>query len=356
MAISSCLLCAILIAYMVLKKDRDGRRKFIMFGCVLLALQSGLRHLSVGPDTYAYSLFFKEYVNADWNSVISALFVDSSEFRDPGFGILVKAFGSIIPDWQCFLIATAVLFFFALGRLLYRYVNTTEGVLLAFTLFTGLFNIMTLSAIRQEITIALSMMVIPWINDRQWIKATTVILIGSLIHVSLLFMFVLYPLILFSEKKLKTLYLIAIGFIPFVALFSKSIVGFMVNYMENDYYACYAEKEGNQGNPIVYASLCTFLVIYQFFNYKYLEGKPKYHYLVPTAIAMTVFFPLIFLDGTMIRIGEYFTLYLMISLPLIFEQVSYKKMAYLASIIVLVFFILSKNENYHFFWENVPVF
>ena len=110
---------------MVLKKDRDARRKFIMFGCVLLALQSGLRHLSVGPDTYAYSLFFKEYVNADWNSVISALFVDSSEFRDPGFGILVKAFGSIMPDWQCFLIATGVLFVFALVRLLYRDVNTT---------------------------------------------------------------------------------------------------------------------------------------------------------------------------------------------------------------------------------------
>ena len=69
---------------------------------------------------------------------------------------------------------------------------------------------------------------------------------------------------------------------------------------------------------------------------------------------MTLAVPLISLDGTMIRIGQYFTLYLMVSLPLVFERVSYRKVGYFGCIAFLALKVFTSDSVYYFFWENVP--
>ena len=130
----------------------------------------------------------------------------------------------------------------------------------------------------------------------------------------------------------------------------------MVSFLANDYYAGYANAE-QDGNPIVYVLLCSIISIYEYFNYNKLISSQKTSFLIPSNILMTLFVPLIFLDGSMIRIGQYFTLYMTISLPLIFDYSSKnRKLAYFVCITLLSLKIFTSGNTYYFFWETVSGF
>ena len=59
------------------------------------------------------------------------------------------------------------------------------------------------------------------------------------------------------------------------------------------------------------------------------------------------------LDGSMIRIGQYFTIYIMLSLPYVIEHVHIRSL-YVLFIVVLSALTFSQSSTYFFFWENVP--
>lgn len=330
-------------------------RKFITWGCLLLGLESGLRHIAVGPDTPTYYMLFKQTYALSWSEVFSGFTATADEFRDPAYALIVKTFITIIPSWQLFLIAVAAFYFYGLWRVLTRYVESLEGALLAFVLYLSLFNIIALSGLRQCITSGIAFLLIPFINDRRWKYVIPIVLIGATIHISLLFMLLLIPLIILSDNFKKKLYIVSIILIPVIAVGARSIVLYMASFMANDYYAGYANAE-KEGNPMVYVTLVSIISIYEYLNYRKLTELKQTSFLVPSNILMTLAVPLIFLDGTMIRIGQYFTLYLMVSLPLVFERVSYRKVGYFGCIAFLSCGIFTSVNMYHFFWETVPGF
>lgn len=298
---------------------------------------------------------FQQITNTSWTEILTVITTSGSDLRDPAYTLIEKAFSTLIPSWQLFLIAIASLYFFGLWRILNQYVKSLEGVLLAFVLYLALFHIVALSGLRQCITTGIAFLLIPLINDKKWKTAIPIIILGSTIHISLLFMLLLIPLISLPNNTKKVLYLISIVLIPAIAVSARSIVAYMASFLANDYYATYANAE-NEANPIIYVSLCSIISIYEYINYQKLIGNYKTSFIVPSNILMTLFVPLIFLDGTMIRIGQYFTLYLMVSLPLVFDQTIYRKIAYFTCILILALSIFTSRNEYHFFWENVPGF
>lgn len=353
-SIINCILFLVLY-FICLHKRNRSKSTFITWCCIILGLESGLRHISVGPDTATYYFHFKDVCDFSWGDVLSNFLVESSEFRDPAYNLIQKIFISIIPSWQLFLVAVAFFYFYSLRQLLNRYIQSLNGALLALILYVALFNIIALSGIRQCITTGIAFLLIPLINDRRWKVTIPIILLGATIHISLLFILLLIPLIILNEKTKRILYLLAIVLIPAVAIGARSIVTFMVGFLSNEYYAGYADAD-KSGDPIVYVAICSFISIYEYFNYKKLTSNPKTLFLVPSNILMTFFVPLIFLDGTMIRIGQYFTLYIMLSLSYIFDKSKYGKIAYIISITALIFNIFTSNFQYYFFWENVAKF
>lgn len=350
------ILMLIFIAYIFLKGNIEyGKRNLIIFGCILLTLESGLRHISVGPDTYTYYKIFISTCDTSWNKLFTVIFDSASELRDPAFLIVQKIFYSIVPSWQIFLLFVSSFYFYALGRLFNKYIPSISGVFFAFVLYLALFHIIALSGIRQQITMSLSMLIIPWINDRKWFKTLIVICVGSMIHISMLFIVLLIPLMYVSPQKAKLIYIFAILLIPIVAINARPIVAYMASFLESDYYSQYAKVE-NQANPMLYVILCSLISIYQCYNSKYLLRIHSIRFIVPTCILMTLFVPLIFLDGTMIRIGQYFTLYMMVSLPVLFLKVKCGRIIQLIMILYLSFTILRNPVEYSFFWTYNPIF
>lgn len=71
------------------------------------------------------------------------------------------------------------------------------------------------------------------------------------------------------------------------------------------------------------------------------------------AVMMTLLVPLILRGGTAIRIGQYFTVYMMVSLPWIMERSNMRKIYYTAMIGVLVLSLITTPAmEYHFFWNS----
>lgn len=328
-------------------------RRFITWGCVLLGLEAGLRHIAVGPDTPTYYMLFQRVSDTSWSEVFSGFTATADEYRDPAYALIVKTFTTLVPSWQLFLMTVSAFYFYGLWRILTRYIDSLEGALLAFVLYLSLFNIVALSGLRQCITIGIAFLLIPLINDHRWKKVIPIVLLGATIHISLLFILLLVPLIILSDNFKKMLYFLSIILIPFIAVGARSIVLYMVSFMANDYYAGYANAE-NEGNPIVYVILVSIISIYEYLNYRKLTELKQTSFLIPSNILMTLAVPLISLDGTMIRIGQYFTLYLMVSLPLVFERVSYRKVGYFGCIAFLALKVFTSDSVYYFFWENVP--
>lgn len=356
MNITGVILVILLLLYFVYSYIQNNNvTKFITWGCVLLGLEAGLRHIAVGPDTPTYYMFFQQACDSSWQEVLLGFVSGAENFRDPAFAVIEKLFGTIMPSWQLFLIAVAAFYFYGLWRILTRYIETLEGALLAFALYLSLFNIVALSGLRQCIAIGIAFLVIPLINDRKWKIVIPTVVIGATIHISLLVILALIPLILLPDKTKKIFYFISIVLIPIVAVSARGIITYVVGFIANDYYSGYANAV-QEDNPIVYVALCSIISIYEYCNYNKLTSLDKTSFIVPCNILMTLAVPLIFLDGTMIRIGQYFTLYMTISLPLVFDQSSYRKVAYFGCIAFLAFRILTSGGMYYFFWESVPGF
>ena len=55
----------------------DVRKSYIIFICILLALECGLRHLSIGPDTYTYFKKFQRIGIEEWD--ITGRFIKGQE-------------------------------------------------------------------------------------------------------------------------------------------------------------------------------------------------------------------------------------------------------------------------------------
>lgn len=344
------ILTIIVLVYLFQIKSFHSRRNLIVLICSFLALESGLRGIEVGTDTNTYYMSYYSIIGTQWNEIIAALFKNSAEVRDPGFAVIVKAIGSVISSWQVYCLASAIFLYVSVGKLWNRYIETRLGVLFAAILWLCLFDIIALSGMRQMLTTAIAFYIIPYVEEKRWIIVIPTVIIGSFIHISLLFFMAFIPLSFVPAFLYKKILFVAILLVPIVGIFSQQIMVLMINSMENDYYQGYAEvAEGAKGYTYVY--LCTALSLFIFINYKFLKTAPNF--FVMATVMMTLFVPLILRGGTAIRIGQYFTVYMMVSLPWIMERSKLRNMYYAVMIGVLVLYlIITPTMEYHFFWNS----
>lgn len=350
MNIKLIILSILMVYYLLTDKNPKAKNRFIVLACALLTIESGLRGLEIGPDTYAYYSNFYVIMETPWNEVFLSLFMPLSEIRDPAYNVIVKLFSSIFPSWQLYCLASAIFLYVSVGNLWAKYIETKQGILFAVVLWLALFDIIALSGMRQMLTTAIAFYMIPFVERKRWKIVIPTILLGSMIHVSLLFFMAFIPLSYTHSSYYKPLLLMSIIMVPVIGTFSQQIMAFMANSMENDYYKGYIE-EAEGPKAYVYVILCTSLSLYILINYKCLKTAPVF--FLTAAVLMTLFVPLILRGGTAIRIGQYFTVYMMLSLPWINDRSQNKSVLYLVMISVLLFSIVSIPSEYVFFWDSV---
>lgn len=343
------------------KDPKEKKRKwYVIIIISLLVLESCLRNVVVGPDTISYEAVFQNTFYMSWSEIFDSFktaYVEG-EGKDPGFIVFIKMAQIFSSDFNVFLFICALPFFIPLGLILYRCSSGIQQLIFAFTLYVALFHIVALSGVRQQIATGFCFMAFLRMGNNHFWQAVVLILIGSLVHISALF-FLLVPAVgLLSSRILKTLHLISFATIPSVIAYAAQIMLFLASFLANDYYTTYGYSE-SRGGVTTYIILLELLSVFCFIaiNNRMLELDRKKKLLYTMLPMLTITSPLITLNGAMIRVGQYFTLYMMLLVPIAIDAISKRSnertMIYIEIIFVLIYLSLNSGDfEYYFFWQH----
>lgn len=345
-------------------KDPKGNKRkwYVVIIISLLILESSLRHVFVGPDTFPYYNSFNGAAQTSWGEALSSFRTAymEGEGKDPGFVIFMKLAHILTNDFNVFLFFCALPFFIPLGKLLYRYSSSILQLMFAFTLYVALFHIVALSGVRQQIATGFCFMAFLQLDkDKIW-RSMLLIVLGSTIHISALIFAIVPVLRMLKPSVLKSLHIASFATIPFVIWYAAPIMLFLASLLANDYYTTYADSESN-GGSFTYIILMELLSLFCYIAINSTElsenKRKKLLYVMLPMLTMTA--PLITLNGAMIRAGQYFTLYMMLLVPIAIDSFSKnneRTMLYIGMIAALIVLTLRGNDfTYYFFWQNAPM-
>lgn len=335
--------------YQISKKKR---KVICIVETITLALLSGLRHISIGPDTETYGIMFDRVKGQSWATLLRNFrlgYLSSVDIsRDPGYPIFEKLVQMFTDEYQWFLMVIAALFFVALGVFIYRF---SSNPLISYILFICLFfSFFGTTGHRQTVATAIIVLCgTIFIEKKKFFPFLILAFLASTLHMSSLCILPFYFMsrIKINKASLATYWIaIAGSFILRNQLleFLQSLIG----------YENYQEHEGVTAGTFVYLLLALGIIV-TLFHKKLLEANPKTMTMAINATMIACFFvPLMLINPTIIRIVFYFALHLMLILPelgKIFSKEGDRKIYRMAVVITLIALYISNEPKYQFFWQ-----
>lgn len=339
-------------------QSQVSHKKYIIFMMLLLTLQSGLRNVAVGTDTYAYYLQFVEVSSTSWSNLFNKvfLFISDGTGKDPGYFLLLKIIQVFIPEFQLYLLAFAAFFFFALGRLFYRYTSNNYEVLLGVALYQCLFySFFSITGLRQTFATAFLLLAVPYVLDRKFLKFILLVLIAGTQHKSALLFIPFYALYLFNNPKRVILYALIIFSIMWVV--GQSLVSRMVSDTIFAQYEMFLDIHERAG-AYSFISFILGLGLWILFSEPKQINSAKSSALFANAIAIAIALaPLLKISPANMRVVQYYSIFSTILLPvLVTLTFSIKRRTvYFLLIIFLTYYTMSRDLEYAFFWQEMEL-
>ncbi len=165
--------------------SNSNRKNYIRLICFILILQSGLRNVAVGSDTFQYFQLFEDVKITSWQSIYGSImeYYQLGIGKDPGYLVFQKLIQLITEEYQVFLIIVATLFFVALGNFIYKNTTRLNDAILAFVIYSVLFySFFSITGIRQTIATAATLYGYELIKRRKLIPFIILIAMASTIH------------------------------------------------------------------------------------------------------------------------------------------------------------------------------
>lgn len=342
------------------KVDSNGnRKKYIKIISFILILQSGLRNVAVGSDTFAYFLKFEEVKRTSWSNIYESLreYYQLGLGKDPGYPIFQKVIQLVTDEYQVFLFIVAILFFVVLGNFIYKNTNRLNDAILAFVIYSVLFySFFSITGIRQTIVTAATLYGYELIKRKKLIPFLILIILASTIHKSVLIFIPFY--FIAQIKNPKYLYSGVLMLFPLLMIF-KSNMGNYLSVLGG--YEQYSEFEG--AGTYTFTAIFMLISIIALWRSKIIikNNSNAQHFYNAFVIAL-LFIPLTWVNPTTMRIVQYFSIFMLLFIPEIihsFQSISTKIKADITrfTIILLIVLFLKSNWNrdisYAFFWQEM---
>ncbi|KQS48663.1 hypothetical protein ASG38_05865 [Flavobacterium sp. Leaf359] len=340
-------------------KDSDlNRKRYIKTICFILILQSGLRNVAVGTDTYTYFLSYEDTKNMSWDKVWQIVidYYKYNQGKDPGYTVFEKLVSLFTGEYQLFLFAIAILFFTALGQFIYKNTDRLRDAMVAFVIYSVLFySFFSITGHRQTIATAGTLFAFEFLKKRKLFYFLLIILIASTIHKTSL---VFIPLYFITYLKKPNYYFwIVIVLFPVLLLISNAVALYIFSLTNS--YEEYQHMD--ELKPVTFVCLMLLISVTALVRYK------KIIKLNPTAVFYyfalmigIVFLSLVFAIHGYMRIVQYFSIFIMLLIPLILRSFNsagrkIELLVYFCTITILLFFFLKSNFDmeYKFFWEEM---
>lgn len=336
--------------------DNRVRKYYIIFCCVLLILQSGLRNVAVGADTYAYKLTFEAIGRQSWSDIFDRFYsvYVLGEGKDAGYPLFVKIFHLFSDDYQVYLFVVAIIFFSSFGRFIYRNTVNLRGVYIAMCVYQVLFySFFSITGIRQTLATAIIFFAYELVIRHRLIPFLLTCFMAALIHKSAL-LFVPFYFLANYKFPVRALAITLIS-LPVIFVLIRPIAQFLTSFSFSESYAAYAnstiETQGAQ----------TFLVYMLIIAVGIVRFRKRFNQIdaiqarMINAFTIALFFtPLTWIDPGLMRVVMYysiFTLFLLSSLVDSFDSNYSRQSDSITIILVLLLCIVlvKKNFDYAFF-------
>jgi transmembrane protein EpsG len=337
-----------------------NRKKYIKIIAVILILQSGLRNVAVGTDTYQYYLYFEDIKKTSWNAIFQN-FIDVyqlGEGKDAGYLLFQKIVQLFTIENQVFLLVIATLFFTALANFIYKNTNRLSDAIMAFTIYSVLFySFFSITGHRQTIATAATLFAFELIKKRKLIYFLIVILIAATIHKTCLIFIPLYFLTILKRERI--ILRITMLCFPVLLFLSSSITGYIIILTESyEEYEHMAELK-----PITFTVLMLLVTLMSLIKYdRIIKEKSEASYYYSALTLAILFLSLVFEIHGYMRIVQYFSIFILVMIPLIINSflsygVKIQRLVYSLAIILLLFFFIKSNidSEYKFFWQEMQL-
>lgn len=334
----------------------ESRKKklLIIFFSFFLILDSGLRNIAVGADTYQYWVNFQSVLGTPlgelWNNWINAY------GKDPFYPLFMGVFQLALPHYRFFLIFVAVFFFWSLGRFIYRHVPTLNQVIVSYTLYMGLYyGFFSITGIRQTIAIAIIMFSYDLLMNKKLIPAALLLVFAAQFHSSsyIFFMAFLIPFVNFRKFR-NVMVPVTLVLIILAYVFRNQILSFLL--LESGLEGRFGSylSENNEGFSFVMFGLYSVVMVLLFFFRKNLMQSKEISQFVMMYIIGFLLMSTAFIDNTAVRISFPFTISLYVLIP---EMVSYLKLKqkYAITIILFLLLMIPSITEYKFYWQPMKV-
>lgn len=331
------------------------RRNYIVFVSIILILQSGFRNLAVGADTYAYSLSFDTILRFwSWSDVWDNFTVvySQGEGKDAGYALIQKCFQVFFESYRVFLITIAVFFFWSFGRFLYKNTNSITNIIFGYVLYLALFySFFSVTGLRQTIATTIVLFGMGSVQSGRWWKFILYCLVAFFVHKSAVVFVLIYLLYWFRSTKL--LYTLGIVGIVLAFVFRRLII----NYSYLIYYDEMRDG-GLKAIPFTFIGFMILCFVFILLNISRIESVANKRILGFCNVLIIAFIlaPTIGADSGTMRIVQYFSLFMVVLLPMIFDLYPRKrKLMYSLSIVILLLVLFSRSNQYAFYWQPMKL-
>lgn len=335
----------------------ENRKRYIKLICFILILQSGLRNVAVGSDTYQYFRIFEGLKTTSWSVIFKSIsdYYQLGLGKDPGYLIFQKTIQIFTGEYQIFLFVIAIIFFTALGNFIYRNTNRLSDAILAFVIYSVLFyGFFSITGVRQTLATAATLFGYELIKRKKLLPFIILILLASTIHKSALVFLPFYFIV--QIKNPKYLFAGVLILFPILMIFRNSLSEFF--QIIGGYYD-YVEYEG--AGTFTFTLMFIVLSITAWWRRKYILNINTKDFYIAFALAL-LFLPLTWVNPNGMRVVQYFSIFMLVLVPAIlysFQAISVKvrKDIYRVTVLILLILFLQSNWNnpnpYGFFWEEM---
>ncbi len=327
---------------------KQKRKLYIALMSVNWILISGLRGMRVGADTLSYRNRFERTLATPWSKLFDnfyAVYV-GDEGKDPGYSVFEKSVQIFTDNYQVYLVIVAVIFFTALAFWIYRYSSEPCMSYLIFSSF--LFAFYALTGIRQTVaTVFVVLLGTKLIEKRKFLPFLLLVLVGFTIHKSAI---CFLPFYFLSRLPINKITIAGVAVLtPIVFLFNDEIfglLGYLVGYEYTE-----LENRGAYGFTFMYIAVTVVML----FLLRFIRRKCPHYKIYYNALFLgLLFLPLVFVNPTTMRVVQYYSLFLMLSVPEIVRAAFDKRTGALMYALMLIVLLSATNVysyEYAFFWQ-----
>jgi len=329
-----------------------NKKLFCILATSQWVLLSGLRHVSVGVDTFTYEGSFRRTLHQTWGHLFEN-FLDSmfgeGMVKDPGYNILEKVFQIFSTNFQLYLIFIALVMTVPFGIWIYK--NSKEPVM-SFLIYSCLFGY-SASMIMMRNTIAMSLVVFTgykYIKERRFWPFLALAMLALTIHRSAI---IFLPFYFLANKKITRSYLMSMSaIVPIIFFFRNKFIIILTQFAPQ--YEGYRTQFIGAG-AWNYLTLMTLIFIVSISRLKIMMANNIHvtHYI--NALLMSfIFMPLGFISPAVLRVSLFYAFFITLLIPEIFDSLTKedRKIVYYVAFAVLLTMYIRITPEYLFFWQG----